>query len=351
MGTNNFLPLALGLILFSFLITSTLVVPFIDFLYKIKFTRKTEAPKTGKVPLFDKLHDRKAGTPVGGGVLIIAVVTILFTILFPISRYLGVFVQTAYNLRIELFIIFFTFISFGLLGLLDDYKKMLGKPTKGVLGLAFGLTRTQKFIAQWVLALVVSFVMYKVLGVSILHIPMLNLTLNLGIWYVPFSAFVIVSFTNAFNITDGLDGLAPGLLMFCLIAFGIIAAGSLDTPLSLFIALWIGALIAFLYFNIYPARIWLGDSGALSFGATLAVVGLLTGSIIALLVIGGIFIIEITSSAIQILGWKIFKKPIFKLAPIHHTLLAIGWEEPKIVMRAWLAGVVLAIFGLWLATI
>ena len=107
MGTNNFLPLALGLILFSFLITSTLVVPFIDFLYKIKFTRKTEAPKTGKVPLFDKLHDRKAGTPVGGGVLIIAIVTILFTILFPISRYLGVYIQTAYNLRIELFIIFF----------------------------------------------------------------------------------------------------------------------------------------------------------------------------------------------------------------------------------------------------
>ncbi|KKP23582.1 MAG: Phospho-N-acetylmuramoyl-pentapeptide-transferase [Candidatus Woesebacteria bacterium GW2011_GWC1_30_29] len=193
--------------------------------------------------------------------------------------------------------------------------------------------------------------MYKSLGVNILHIPIIGRTLDLGIWYVPFAAFVIVSFTNAFNITDGLDGLAPGLLMICLIAFGVIAAGSLDTPLSLFIALWIGALIAFLYFNTYPARIWLGDSGALSFGATLAVVGLLTGSIIALVVIGGIFVLEITSSAIQILGWKILKKPIFKLAPIHHTFLAIGWEEPKIVMRAWLAGIVLAIFGLWLATI
>ncbi|KKP23581.1 MAG: hypothetical protein UR11_C0001G0555 [Candidatus Woesebacteria bacterium GW2011_GWC1_30_29] len=106
MGTNNFLPLALGLILFSFLITSTLVVPFIDFLYKIKFTRKKEAPRDGKIPLFDKLHDIKAGTPVGGGVLIILVVTLLFAILFPISSYLGVIVQTAYNLRIELFIRF-----------------------------------------------------------------------------------------------------------------------------------------------------------------------------------------------------------------------------------------------------
>ena len=168
---------------------------------------------------------------------------------------------------------------------------------------------------------------------------------------MPFSSFCHCIFLNAFNITDGLDGLASGLLMICLMAFGVIAASGLDTPLSLFIALWIGALIAFLYFNSWPARIWLGDSGALSFGATLAVIGLLTGSIVALIVIGGIFVIEIVSSAIQILGWKLFNKPIFKLAPIHHTFLAIGWEEPRMVMRAWLAGIILAIFGLWLATI
>lgn len=348
---QNFLPLTLGITMFSFLITSLLVVPFINLLYKINFTRKTEAPKTGTVPLFDKLHDTKAGTPVGGGVLIIVIVTILFAILFPLSSYLGVFIQTAHNLRIELFIIFFTFISFGLLGLIDDYKKMLGKPTKGVLGLAFGLTRQHKFIAQWVLAGIVSLVIYKMLGVHILYVPILGIMFDLGLWYVPFSAFVIVSFTNAVNITDGLDGLTAGLLMICLIAFGVIAASSIDTPLSLFIALWIGGLIAFLYFNIWPARIWLGDTGALSFGATLAVIGLLTGSIIALIVIGGIFVIEILSSAIQILGWKILNKPIFKLAPIHHTFLAIGWEEPKIVMRSWLVGIILAIFGLWLATI
>lgn len=348
---QNFLPLALGLVIFSFLITSLLVVPFINLLYKIKFTRKVEAPKSGKVPLFDKMHDIKAGTPVGGGFLIIGVVTLLFLVIFPFTARMGVFVQTAYNLRIELFVIFFTFLSFGLLGLLDDYKKMLGKPTKGVFGLAFGLTRIQKFIAQWVIAGIISYVIYKILGVHILHIPIVGITLDLGFWYMPFSAFVIVSFTNAFNVTDGLDGLSSGLLMICLIAFGVIAASSLDTPLSLFIALWIGALIAFLYFNTWPARIWLGDTGALSFGATLAVIGLLTGNIIALCVIGGIFVIEIISSVIQILGWKFLNRPILKIAPLHHTFLAIGWEEPKIVMRAWLAGIILAIFGLWLATI
>ena len=139
--------------------------------------------------------------------------------------------------------------------------------------------------------------------------------------------------------------------MICLLAFMVITAGTLDTPLSIFIALWVGALIAFLYFNVYPARLFMGDAGALSFGATLAVIGIMTGSLVALFIIGGIFFVEITSSAIQILGWKVLKRPIFPLAPLHHTLLAIGWEEPKIVMRAWLAGIILAIFGLWMATI
>ncbi len=351
MGSTNFLPLVLGLLIFSFLISSVLIVPYINLLFKLRLTRRKEAPKKGKVPLFDKLHDIKAGTPVGGGIFVITVVTIFFAALFPLSASLGVFVKTAYNLRSELFVIFFTFISFGLLGLSDDLLKMFGKPTKGVLGLWFGLRRKQKFFLQWVLALIDAYAIYKFLGIHIVNLPIIDVVLDLGIWYVPFAAFVIVSFTNAFNVTDGLDGLSTGLLLICLAAFGIIVASHLDTPLSLFISLWVGSLIAFLYFNIWPARIWLGDAGALSFGATLAVIGLLTGSIVALLVIGGIFVVEITTSAIQILGWKYLKRPILPLAPLHHTFLAIGWEESKIVMRAWLLGIMLAIFGLWLATI
>lgn len=283
--------------------------------------------------------------------MIITVVSILFAILFPLTAHLGVFVRTSYPLKNELLVIFFTFISFGLLGLSDDLLKIFGKPTKGVLGLWFGLRRRQKFILQWILALIDGYLIYNNLGIHIVNIPLVHIVFNLGPWYIPFAAFVIVSFTNAFNVTDGLDGLAAGLLLICLGAFGIIIAGHLDTPLSLFIALWLGTLLAFLYFNIWPARIFLGDAGALSFGAMLAVIGLLSGSIVALIVIGGVFVIEITSSAIQIFGWKILKKPIFPLAPIHHAFLANGWEEPKIVMRSWLLGILLAIFGLWLATI
>jgi phospho-N-acetylmuramoyl-pentapeptide-transferase len=314
MGTANILPLALGLIIFSFLITSILVVPFIDLLYKLKITRRKQAPKKGKIPLIDKLQDHKAGTPVGGGILIIAIVTALYAAMFPLIRYMGVYIESAFGLREELFILFFTFLSFGLLGLSDDLVKIFGKGVAGRFGMWIGLRRKPKFIFQWILAIFIAYYLYNNLGIHILHVPLLDKTLDLGFWYVPFAALLIVTFTNAYNITDGLDGLASGLLMIFLIAFGAIAATSLDVPLALFITMWLGSLMAFLYFNVWPARMFLGDAGALSFGATLAIIGLITGSIFALIIIGAIFLIEIASSAIQIFGWRVLNKPIFPLA-------------------------------------
>lgn len=350
MQFGNTLSLGLGLIIFSFLINSILIVPFIDFLFKLKMTRKVESGK-GKKFLFDKLHDVKAGTPVGGGNFIIIMTVILFAIIFPVSSKLGMFVQSAYDLRGELWVIFITFIGFGILGLMDDIVKMFGKPEKGAMGMWVGMKRGPKFLLQVAVALVASLIMYFDLGISIVHIPLINITLNMGWGYIPFATFVIVAFSNAFNITDGLDGLASGLLLICLLAFSVIAAGNLDTPLSVFMAIWSGSLIAFLYFNVYPARIFLGDAGAMSFGATLGLIGLLTGNVIALCVIGGIFIVEVMSSAIQIYGWKRLGRPILPLAPLHNTFMVKGWQEPKIVMRAWIIGIILAIFGLWLATI
>lgn len=348
---QNILSLSLGLIIFSFLVSSVLIVPFIDLLYKLKLLRRKEAAKGVKVSLFDKFHDKKAGTPVGGGVLIIFVVTTIFLSLFPVASHMGIVVNSSFALTDELFLLLFTFISFGFLGFYDDYIKIFGKPVKGKMGMWVGIGRKVKFLLQTSIAGFIAFFMYTKLGIHILHIPLIDVTLDLGFWYVPFAAFVIVSFSNAYNITDGLDGLATGLLIICLIAFGAISATALDLPLSLFIAVWIGALIAFAYFNVWPARIHLGDTGSLSFGAMLALMGLLTGGLVSLLVIGAIFVVEALSSLIQIVGWKFLKRPIFPLAPIHHTFLTLGWEEPKIVMRAWLAGIILSIFGLWLATI
>ena len=353
MNLSNALPLALGLVIFSFSITSLLIVPFINLLYKLKLTRQKEAPKKGIIPLFDKLHDIKAGTPIGGGILLIVIVSLIFILIFPFASHMGVLIRSAFHFQTEIVIILLTFIGFGILGLMDDLVKIFGKgkPGQKPLGLSFGLTRKQKFLLQFVLASLISYLIYNKLGIQFIHIPLYDKIINLKFLYVPFATFIIVSFTNAYNITDGLDGLATGLLMIFLIAFIVIAANVLDTPLSIFIAIWLGAIIAFLYFNVWPARIFLGDAGALSFGATIAVIGLLTGSLFALLVIGAIFILELITSAVQIFGWKVLKRPILPLAPIHNSFLAAGWEEPKIVTRAWLAGIMLAIFGLWMATI
>jgi len=352
--------LFLGLLIFAFIVTSIAIVPFIGFLYRLKFTRRSEAPKKGRIALFDKLHDWKAGTPVGGGLLIIILVSVLYAILFPLLQYLGVYVTAVYPLKDELNIIFFGFIAFGLFGLYDDFIKFFGKAkrevgrigaTKGILGFSFGLGRKAKFVIQLILGLTVGSMLYFNLKIDIIHFPLTNIVFHLGWLYIPFAAFVIIAFANAYNITDGLDGLSTGLLLVCLLAFWILSAAMLDTPLSVFLALWIGAIIAFLYFNVYPARIWLGDSGALSFGATLAIVGLLIGKIFALVFIGGIFVLEISTSLVQIFFIKLLHRRAFKIAPLHLWLQARGWEEPKIVTRAWLAGMMLAIFGLWLALI
>lgn len=341
--------LYLGLLIFSFLVTSVLVVPFINLLYKLRFYRrfqKTTDTEGQHTKIFDKFHNFKAGTPVGGGLLIIGVTFLLYLILFPLLSFLGTYIQSSYKMSDELNILFFTFISFGLLGLYDDIMKFFGFGKTGF----FGLRIRHKFLIQWILAFIVSLLMYFNLKIGIINIPSLGV-LNLGPIFIPLSAFVIVSFANAFNITDGLDGLSSGLLMICLFAFWLLSHTVLDTPLSVFIALWIGALMAFLYFNVYPARIFLGDVGALSFGATLAVVGLLIGKVVALLIIGGIFVIEGSSSFVQILSKRILKRKAFTVAPFHLWLQNKGWEEPKIVMRAWLAGIMLALLGLWLSYI
>ncbi|KKS87279.1 MAG: Phospho-N-acetylmuramoyl-pentapeptide-transferase, partial [Parcubacteria group bacterium GW2011_GWC1_43_11] len=147
----------------------------------------------------------------------------------------------------------------------------------------------------------------------------------------------------------GLDGLGEGLLMICLLAFWIISVAQLDQVLSLFIAIWLGSLMAGIYFTIHPARAFLGNASGMAFGATLALVGLLSGKIIALLVMGSLFLIDGGSSLIQILGKNILKRRIFPIAPLHHYFEILGWEEPKIVARAWLTGLILALFGMWLA--
>lgn len=337
--------LFLFITIISFVVHIIWTVPFINFLYKLKFQRADQATKdpfNTPVPLFDKFHKHKQGTPVGGGILIVILSTFLY--LF----FLGAFVL--FNSPIisnypsvvgEIKILLFTFISFALLGVYDDLNKIFLVKKQQF----FGLRVRHKFVIETILAFIIAFWLYSELKINIVHIPFFGV-FDLKFFYVIFAAFVIVAFANAVNITDGLDGLAGGILMIALTSFWVVARSIIDVPTSLFIAIWLGGLIAFLYFNIYPARFFMGDTGALSFGATFAVIGLILGKAFSLPIIGGIFVIEIASSALQLWSWKYRKKKLFQAAPFHLFLQVKGWEEPKIVMRFWLLAVMFAIFGL-----
>lgn len=343
--------LLLSLLLLSFIIHSVTLVPFINLLYKLKLQRQKQKTKDAfnlPTPIFDQLHKFKVGTPVGAGLLMVVVTTSLFFLNFPILFYFWVPIVSIYpNIGSEMKILIFTFMSFACVGLFDDFKKVF--VTDGHDNF-FGLKLRHKLILEVILSIIIAFWLFTELKIEIIHVPFMGVA-KLGVFYIPFAAFVITAFANAYNITDGLDGLASGVLMIALASFWVISRAILDTPLSLFIAIWLGGLIAFLYFNIYPARIFLGDVGALSFGATFAVIGLLLGKVFSLLVIGGLFVAEVTSSFLQLISKKYRGKKIMKVAPIHLWLQSRGWHESTVVFRAWLASLILAILGLCIAFI
>lgn len=327
----------LGLVLLSFAVTSIFMVPFIDLLFYLKRKYERGAMDAGnrdQLEIHDALMKGDEGTPSGGGILLIVFLVLLslgFALFVPLTD------------KVSLVILLFTLLSFGALGLVDDIRGILTKRK----GKFLGLSRKAILLGQIGFATAISLLLFSWVGLNNLYIPLVG-NLVLGWWYIPLAAFVIVSFANAYNISDGLDGLSTGLLLICLFAFLALASTTLDLTLASFIGIWIGAIFAYLYFNVWPARIFLGDAGAFAFGATLAVVGLLTGKILALAIIGGMYVIIVASSLIQILSKKFLHRRVLPVAPIHMYFKYIGWEESKIVARFWLAQGLFAIFGLWI---
>lgn len=317
----------LGILLFSFITTGVLMVPFIDLLFRLNLTHKSKG------------EEKKSGTPVGAGVLLILLMTALFAFIIPLVARLGLSFTSIFSPRIEYLAIFFTLISFGLLGLFEDLVKV------------FGLKKSYlriKHPAQIVLSIISATIICLGLGISHINFPVLGV-INLKILYIPVSAAIIYIFARGVDITDGLDGLAGGNLLISLASFWILALSALDTHISIFVAIWIGCLLAFLYFNVHPARIWLGNAGSLSFGATLAAVALILGKIAPLLVIGAIFLVEALSNLLQYASLKIRHKKLFPYSPPHYWLMAIGWHEAKVTLRFWLMAGILALAGLWLS--
>lgn len=330
----------LALVLLSFAVTSICMVPFIDLLFYLKrrFQRIKISKLKSETPIHDQLMKADEKIPSGGGILLIFILVIL-------SISYGLLYAKSKIDAVSLKILLFTLLSFGALGLADDIRLIFTRRS----GKFLGLGRKKMLMAQAIIAFLIGSMLYFMAGLNNLYISGLG-NFVIDIWYIPLSAFIIVSFANAYNISDGLDGLAAGLLLICLFAFlGIASVSYLGLTLAAFIGIWIGSLFAFLYFNVWPARIFLGDAGSLGFGATLAVVGLLTGKTMALAIIGGMFVLIVGSSLSQIISKKYFKRKILPVTPIHMYFKYIGWEESKIVTRFWLAQGLFAIFGLWIA--
>jgi len=339
--------LLLGILIFSFIIHSLSIVPFINFLYRLRFFKRRSAITEEQVDEASLHIKSKAKTPEGGGLLILVITSLTFAFALPALNLLGYEITHVYPINDEINILFFTFLSFGLLGAYDDVVKFFELSRE--LGYA-GLKTMHKFAIQLALGLTIGAMMYVNLGIDIIHFPFFGVV-HFGPFFILIAAFIITMFANSVNITDGMDGLAGGLLMISLFGFLLLSASILDVPLSVFIALWLGGLIAFLYFNVFPARIFMGDVGALAFGAAFATVGLLTGKVVALLIVGLPFLVDGISSLVQIAGVKLLKKRLLPIAPLHYWLLKIGWTEPKIVQRAWLIGIMSVVFGIWLALI
>lgn len=313
------------------------------FLFKFKMGKSLRLAE--QAPIFSKMHASKAGTPTMGGILIwgtvlmIALVFLLISSLLP-NNFLG---QFNFLTRSQTWLPLGALVASGIIGLADDFfnVKRIGKNGGGI-------HIWQRLILYAIIAAIGAWWFYFKLDWHLLHIPFFG-TIDFGLWYIPFFILVIVGTSFSVNQTDGLDGLAGGTLASAFAAFAVIALMQGKYDLAAFCGVIIGALLAFLWFNIYPARFFMGDTGAMSLGVTLGIVAMLTNSALLLPLIGFIFVVEAVTTIIQLTSKKLFKRKVFLVAPIHHHFEAVGWPEPKIVMRFWVISWITAALGIILA--
>ena len=307
-----------------------------------KYIRWMKAKQIGQSirELGPQSHLSKKGTPTMGGGLILAAIT-LSTLLWA--------ELTSHFVWISLF----TMLGMGLIGWIDDYQKVVQKNSKG-------LSARQKLVSQFAVAIIASAALYILRDTPpVLKFPFFkDWSIDLGVFFIPFASFVIVGASNAVNLTDGLDGLAVGptittSLTFALLAYcagNFVIAEYLQIPfvsgsgeLAIFLASTGAACLGFLWFNSYPAQIFMGDVGALALGGALGVGAVITKNEFLLVLCGGIFVIEALSVMMQVASFKLTGKRIFKMAPIHHHFELKGWPEPKVIVRFWIVSIILSL--------
>lgn len=322
----------------SFLI-AFFAAPFLThFLFKYRLGKQI---RTEGAPVFARIHGSKEGTPTMGGILIWSTVLILSLSFWILSVFFdGVFGRLNFLSRSQTFLPLGALIFAALLGLIDDLLGVFRIGPKGG-----GLSMKHKIFLYTIIAAVCAYWFYFKLGFDIIYIPFLG-NFSVGFWYLPIFIFIIVATAFSTNETDGLDGLAGGVLLFAFATLGALAFTQGRYDLAAFTGVIVGALLAFLWFNIYPARFFMGDTGAMSLGVTLGIVAMLTNAAMLLPLIAFILVLESGSVIIQVFSKRFRKKKIFLSTPIHHHFEAIGWPETKVTMRFWIISAVTATIGL-----
>jgi phospho-N-acetylmuramoyl-pentapeptide-transferase len=329
----------------SFVVAMLWTPALTHFLYRYKIGVKIKKTSVDgqKAPIYHSLHKDKSGTPSMGGMLVWGTVLFLAVFMFFVTPFFSAKLITRLDFlsRSQTWLPLFVLISAAIVGAFDDIFSVRGWGTNKGGGIRF------LYRFGWLIAISVAgalWFFYK-LDFDFIHIPGIG-DFEVGWWYIPFFVFVVLATALSSNETDGLDGLNGGILLIAYAAFGVIAFAQDKINLAAFCAAICGALLAFLWFNIHPARFFMGDTGAVSLGATLAVIAMMTHSVLILPIICIVYVIEAGSVMIQLSSKKIFSRKVFLSTPIHHHFEAIGWPETKITMRAWILTGVAAGMGL-----
>ena len=305
----------------------------------IPILKKFHINQTLSIYLSDR-HKSKLNTPTMGGIIFIlsTLIVLLFFIMF-----------NKLNFSYNLIIVIFTFFGYFLIGFIDDYLIIKRHNNDG-------LSEGEKLFFQAMIAIVFFLLFLKADNEPLLWIHLFNIKIDIGWFYGIFILFVLIASSNAVNLTDGLDGLAGGLSVIAFLTFGVITlnTGWLEgyLEISLFCFILAASILGFLFYNVNPARVFMGDTGSLSLGATLGCIAILTRHELLLILIGIVFVIETMSCLIQRYYFKLTHKRLFKMAPIHHSLEKSGWNERDIVKLFWTIGLISAtfalIYGVWL---
>ncbi|SFS85043.1 phospho-N-acetylmuramoyl-pentapeptide-transferase [Paenibacillus sp. BC26] len=293
---------------------------FIPLLKRLKFGQqiRTDGPQS---------HLKKSGTPTMGGIIIMLAVLLAFLKFSDKTSSFWVLLVAS--------------LGFGLVGFLDDYIKIVFKRS-------LGLTAMQKLVGQLIFSVIICVLLYQMNHSTVIGIPGTSAELDFGWFYYPFVVIMLFGTTNAVNFTDGVDGLLAGTGAVAFTAFAILALHASEHESAIFSATMIGAMLGFLIFNAHPAKVFMGDTGSLGIGGGMAAVAILTKTEILLVIIGGVFVLEMLSVILQVGSFKLRGKRIFKMSPIHHHFELSGWSEWKVVTSFWFVGIVFAAIGLLL---